>query len=303
MRVPLARATAAAALLLAALGWSGAAVAQGIALPGLSRPGAGAASSASVPWAHSPWVKSHNASARLIAGAAPAAAGRRVLAGLEIRLADGWKTYWRHPGDDGGLPPTFDWTSSRNLKGARVLFPVPERIKSLNGTTLGYGKAVILPIEVEPADPAEPVSLKLALEYGICREICVPAEAQFELIIPATLAAMPPDLAASLALVPRLVEGAAVAAVVKSAKAVLAGPAPALTFDIAATSGATDLFVEAPGGIWLPVPSRVGEPSKGVQRFRIDLKGVEEAGKLAGQQLRLTVAAPDGGVELAWTVR
>ncbi|MCB1435055.1 MAG: hypothetical protein KDK75_21725, partial [Alphaproteobacteria bacterium] len=31
--------------------------------------------------------------------------------GVQIELDDGWKTYWRMPGD-AGIPPQFTWTAS-----------------------------------------------------------------------------------------------------------------------------------------------------------------------------------------------
>ena len=43
----------------------------------------------------------------LIAGWRQADGSR--LAGIEIRLAPGWHTYWRAPGS-AGIPPTFDWS-------------------------------------------------------------------------------------------------------------------------------------------------------------------------------------------------
>lgn len=292
-----------AALLAALLTPTGAADAQsGFSLPGaVSRPSAGLQ-------AQSQWVKGHNSMVRLVAGALPPrgkAKDTEVLAGVEIRLADGWKTYWRYPGDDGGLPPSFDWTGSTNLKSATVLYPVPERQKSLNGTTLGYSKAVIFPVRIEAIDPAKPVSVSLAMEYGICREICIPAEAKMSLVIDPSLATMPMELAASLARVPQPVEGPAAAQILKSAKANLSGPARSLTFDISsgAAGSPVDLFVEAPGGAFMPVPAKVGEPSGGVQRFKIDLKAVEEAAQLAGKPLRLTVTGGSGSHELTWIVK
>ena len=286
--------------------------AQGLALPGSLTRAAGPAAAATSAGAQSAWVKGYNSTARLIAGAEPAGAGQRLVAGVEIRLADGWKTYWRHPGDDGGLPPAFDWSGSRNLKAARVLYPSPERIKSLNGTSLGYAKAVLFPVEVEAVDPTRPVELALALEYGICREICVPAEARLELVLAPTLASMPAELARAIARVPRLVEGAAATEVLRAAKAVLTGRTPSLTFDIAAGAGAgagtPDLLVEAVDGAYLPLAVRIGEPAGGVQRFRIDLKGVDEVAALAGKPLRLTVLAAGAGAgagsssELLWRI-
>lgn len=274
---------------------------SGLPLPGgSSRPG----QVATVP--HSAWVKGHNSSARLVAGAMPSASGSGtdLVAGVEIRLADGWKTYWRYPGDDGGLPPAFDWSGSTNLKAAHVLYPVPERQKSLNGTTLGYSRSVIFPVRLQAADPTKPIGLALSLEYGICREICIPAEARMSLTIEPRLASMPPDLATNLSRVPKPIEGAEAARVLKAAKAHLAGQNRSLLFDIATSGGGrTDLFVEAPGGTFMPVPASLGEPTGGIQRFKIDLKGVEDAPQLSGKPLRLTVTGPAGSSELTWIVK
>lgn len=287
----------------------------GYSTPGSStRPAANQAAVGQVglPWAQSAWAKGYNSSTRLLAGAKvsvtgpEAARGRTLLAGVEIRMSEGWKTYWRHPGDDGGIPPSFDWTGSLNLKSARVLYPVPERLKSAGGASIGYTRATVFPVEIEAADPALPVVLSLTMDYGICREICVPAEARLQLQIPPLLAAMPPDLEAALGRVPRVAGASGVGGQpgLEAASAVLSGPSPGLTFEIAAAIGARlDLFVEAPDGLYLPMTIKTGDAGAGIQRFRIDLKGIEDVAKLAGKTLRLTIAGPDGGVEARWLVR
>ena len=48
----------------------------------------------------SPWDGEPRSAARLIAGSPSAdQSGAIRRAGVEIRLAAGWKTYWRYPGD------------------------------------------------------------------------------------------------------------------------------------------------------------------------------------------------------------
>lgn len=295
---------------LAALGAGCGALAQkgpGISLPtARGEPGSRGAASG----AQSAWVKSHESSVRLIAGAMPDESdgqARLLYAGVELRLSQGWKTYWRHPGDDGGLPPTFDWSAARNLKSARVLYPAPQRLASKTGTTIGYEGGVIFPVLIEPADRARPVELLLRLEYGICREICVPAEVHVELVVDPGLASMPAALAASLAAVPRpAAKPAASAGLPHLAKgsAVLKGPSPALVFDVAAGASGEqpDLFIEVAGGMHLPMPTRVDGPKGGIHRFRVDLKGVEEAAQLPGKTLALTITGRAGGTETSWTV-
>src|SRR4051812_49890554 len=68
----------------------------------------------------SSWDGTERAAVRLIAAAARTDAGAIIhRAGVEIRLAPGWKTYWRYPGDS-GLPPRFDFSQSRNVKSINV---------------------------------------------------------------------------------------------------------------------------------------------------------------------------------------
>src|SRR4051812_16992734 len=55
---------------------------------------------------HSAWDGDARAAARLIAGTT-ARDSAALRGGIEIRLAPGWKTYWRYPGDS-GVPPRFD---------------------------------------------------------------------------------------------------------------------------------------------------------------------------------------------------
>jgi DsbC/DsbD-like thiol-disulfide interchange protein len=57
----------------------------------------------------------------LLAG--PPAANRQVhLAGVEITLGEGWKTYWRMPGD-AGVPPSS--VGRLNPRGVELRYPPP----------------------------------------------------------------------------------------------------------------------------------------------------------------------------------
>src|SRR6056297_1113481 len=62
-------------------------------------------------------------------------AGTRMAA-LRLTLAPGWKTYWRAPGD-AGIPPAFDWSGSRNLKGVAFHWPAPDVFQSYGIRTIG----------------------------------------------------------------------------------------------------------------------------------------------------------------------
>lgn len=95
------------------------------------------------------------------------------MAALRVRLADGWKTYWRAPGDV-GVPPQFNWAGSGNLRGVAVHWPRPD-IFTLNGLrTIGYKHELVLPIELSPTTPGAPISLNLEMALGVCKDICLP---------------------------------------------------------------------------------------------------------------------------------
>ena len=75
----------------------------------------------------SPWGTGLHAAARLIAGSFIKTDDATILrAGVEIRLDPGWHTYWRDPGNS-GVPPTFDFAGSENIKSVTVLWPAPAR--------------------------------------------------------------------------------------------------------------------------------------------------------------------------------
>lgn len=95
------------------------------------------------------------------------------MAAIEFRLEPGWKTYWRSPGDS-GLPPAFDWSGSENLGLVTLHWPAPQAVSSGDGMAMGYHDRLVLPFTARPADPARPVDLAVAVDFGLCRDICVP---------------------------------------------------------------------------------------------------------------------------------
>ena len=86
--------------------------------------------------ADAPWVAATDSKLRLFGGTVKTKDGEQLVAGIQLRMDDGWKTYWRNPGDS-GVPPQFDWSGSKNLKEAKVLYPAPYRFADANSTALG----------------------------------------------------------------------------------------------------------------------------------------------------------------------
>mgnify|MGYP001813246446 CR=1 FL=1 len=97
----------------------------------------------------------------------------RHVAGLSIKLAPGWKTYWRAPGE-GGIPPLFNWSGSSNIEDVDVQFPTP-RVFDQNGIrSIGYKDSVLFPLLIDTKDSAGTIRLRGEIEIGVCEEICIP---------------------------------------------------------------------------------------------------------------------------------
>ncbi len=119
------------------------------------------------------------------------------LGAIRLRLKDGWKTYWRAPGDS-GIPPQLDWSASRNIGAVSVTWPTP-KVFDLNGLkSIGYSHELVLPIRIVPRDPDKPVRLRGEMDLGVCKDVCVPALLRFDERLVAT-APRNPTIAAALA--------------------------------------------------------------------------------------------------------
>src|SRR5437762_5408807 len=161
----------------------------------------------------SPWDGDVRSAVRVIAGSSATPERAPIRAGIELRLKNGWHTYWRYPGD-AGVPPRFDFAGSQNVKSIEVLWPAPLRIPEQGLVTIGYTGDVILPLAIVPQNSGEPIKLRLKLDYAVCETLCVPAEGKAELVLTSGASSHEAVLVAAEARVPKklaLGEGAALA--------------------------------------------------------------------------------------------
>lgn len=205
------------------------------------------------------WSKSSHSAVRLIAGGRNNDGAYRV--GVEIRMTEGFKTYWRAPGDS-GVPPVFDWTGSENLGSVSVRWPAPTRHVDAGVTTIGYKDRVVFPVVIRAADASKPTVTSLKLDYAVCERICIPAKAEVLLRLPAaTETVHSADLDTFRAMVPRAKEPgklddklgliAAVYVPEKSAKAV------DVTISVPTAAKLDEAFLEGPDGWLFGTPSLV----------------------------------------------
>lgn len=110
------------------------------------------------------------------------AQGTRMI-GLQITLDEGWKTYWRAPGD-GGIPPQVLWQGSENISAAQFHWPVPEVFDQSGMRSIGYSNQVVIPVELHPAAPGQPARAAGELDIGVCDEVCIPVRLTFDVLVP-----------------------------------------------------------------------------------------------------------------------
>ena len=248
----------------------------------------------------SPWTASSNSKSRLVSGTVDLDGTPALVAGVQLRMDPDWKTYWRNPGDS-GVPPSFDWTGSTNLKHAEVLYPAPHRFADAGGTAIGYADEVVFPVKLTPEREGEPITLKLAFDYGLCKDLCIPNSVNLSLELGAdTKKGDAVLLETFLALVPKQA-APGVLPEVKAVEAKFAGKASELVVDAAFAQGATgtDLFIDG-GDVFVPVPSPVGPVADGRQRFAVSFASPAEADAIKGKPLTLTLVSDQGSTDTSW---
>lgn len=96
-----------------------------------------------------------------------------LSAALHLKLAPGWKTYWRSPGEV-GIPPSIDWAGSLNVSDVTFYWPAPKRFRAFGIENFGYEKEVAFPLRILLAEPGAPVALRARVSLLVCSTVCVP---------------------------------------------------------------------------------------------------------------------------------
>ncbi|MGA3400608.1 MAG: protein-disulfide reductase DsbD domain-containing protein [Acetobacteraceae bacterium] len=104
--------------------------------------------------------------------------------GLRFRLAPGWHTYWRNPGD-AGVAPDLSLALPAGVRSGPIGWPTPSRVAEGPVMTYAYTGELLLPVTVTPDGHAGPIAIQAHARWLVCKEICVPEEADFRLDLPA----------------------------------------------------------------------------------------------------------------------
>lgn len=186
-----------------------------------------------VSWAaESGWLRSpdnDHASVRLRADTSPEGETRLLL---DVKLENGWKTYWRSPGE-GGVAPAIAW--KENMPAVDWFWPTPSRFDVAGMTTQGYHHRVTFPMAVRGPSPA---MLSGVLTLSTCSNVCLLTDYPFTLKPSAHDPAFAHDYAQAMGQIPlsrgltqTLSVGARPGALVVEATRAGGWPSPALFLD------------------------------------------------------------------------
>jgi len=102
--------------------------------------------------------------AQLIADTDAIAPGKTFTAGLLLRMAPHWHTYWKFSGD-AGLPSEIKWTLPPGWKAGEIQWPIPLRLKDPGDIeTYGYEDEVLLMQQITPPASLADSSVKLSAD-------------------------------------------------------------------------------------------------------------------------------------------
>ena len=104
--------------------------------------------------------------------------------GLYFRLAPGWHTYWKNPGD-AGVPPDLQLTLPAGTTASPVAWPTPSRVSEGPLMTYAFTGDLLLPVTITPAPGSDGASIQAHAQWLVCKQICVPEEGDFRLDLPA----------------------------------------------------------------------------------------------------------------------
>ncbi len=129
-------------------------------------------------------VQSARDTATLVSDTDAVAPGKPFRVALRLRMAEGWHTYWRNPGD-AGAPPDLKLDLPKGVTAGPIQWPAPNRISEGPLMSYAYTGEVLLPVTIHPGAGPGPWVIRAHATWLVCKEICVPEEGNFRLDLPA----------------------------------------------------------------------------------------------------------------------
>ena len=122
--------------------------------------------------------------AELVSARSVIGPGEHFTVALHQQISPGWHTYWRNAGDS-GIPTSLKWKLPAGYEADPILWPAPMAIPTETLVNYGYETDVMLPVEITvPAGAAGKAALQVKASWLVCKDICIPEDAELALDIP-----------------------------------------------------------------------------------------------------------------------
>ncbi len=131
--------------------------------------------------AAAPLQAAAHTTAQLLLAAETARPGDTVLAGIRLRMAPGWHTYWRNPGES-GFATTVVWSLPTGVTAGEIQWPPPAKLAADDLTTYICTNEIVLmaPLKLAANAAPGPLQLKAKVSWLECQEACVPGDAEVQ---------------------------------------------------------------------------------------------------------------------------
>jgi len=256
-----------------------------------------------------PWTGESPAKSRLIVESYEFVGIGNLKAGVQIKLAPGWETYWRMPGTS-GMPPRFDWSGSVNLADEpELLWPTPRRAVAYSQSLNVYRDEVVFPLNLRARDPSKPIELHLKLAYAVCRDVCVPVLAEHHMTL--SPAQGEPGIDAENAALISAYTGRTPTPdpetsglSIRRVRAQRDGRNLALDIEMTGLSERRRpvVFIEGPDFVRAGDAQARPSDERGTWTVRVGLGPATQANTLAGRRIRITVIDEGRALEQIWVV-
>lgn len=94
--------------------------------------------------------------------------------GLEIQLAEGWKTYWEYAGQN-GLDPEITLSQDGEEIESDIHWPMPHLFVADDLPSVGYKENLVVPIAFKGDG-----KIDIDVSMGVCETVCVPVQGTYD---------------------------------------------------------------------------------------------------------------------------
>ncbi|GGW69140.1 protein-disulfide reductase DsbD family protein [Alishewanella tabrizica] len=142
--------------------------------------------------ASSGWQPAKHLQAELVSEYQTVQPGQTLQLALHFIPDEYWHTYWINPGDS-GLPTSIAWQLPTGVTAGDIQWPTPQAFSIPPMMNYGFAGPTLLLIDltVPSSYSATTLDITAKVDWLVCEEICIPAEASLQLSLPVSSSAEP----------------------------------------------------------------------------------------------------------------